>query len=294
VSAELEGFVRESLSRGMARPAIGEALRAGGWRPDEIEAALSAYADLDFPVPVPRRRPYLSAREAFLYLVLFATLYTTAFNVGVVLFKWIEWLLQDPSLRWESARDVAQAARGATAGLIIAFPIFLFLSRAIGRTLERDPDKRGSRIRKWLTYLTLFVAALVERQRLLDAQRVEDLRRIFNLINTWTFRYRRPPGSLEELMADPDASGVRFHDPVTRNVYEYRMLDSLAYELCATFALADSATLEAESAGRPYFWKHPGGRTCYRLRLPDPVAAQQGRPLHGYQAEPLPPLRGGL
>jgi hypothetical protein len=39
--------------------------------------------------------------------------------------------------------------------------VFLFLSRLIGRALTVDPEKRASRIRKWLTYLTLFVAAVV-------------------------------------------------------------------------------------------------------------------------------------
>ena len=40
-----------------------------GWREDELTNALSAYADIAFPVPVPRPKPYLQAREAFLYLV---------------------------------------------------------------------------------------------------------------------------------------------------------------------------------------------------------------------------------
>ena len=161
MNADLQQFVRESLARGIARPAIGERLREAGWRPEEIEAGLAAFADVEFPVPVPRRRPYLSAREAFLYLVLFATLYTSAFNVGAVLFGLIERWLRDPSAPWESARAVAEAVRGPTAGLIIAFPIFLMLSRGIGRSIEREPEKRGSKIRKWLTYITLFVAAMV-------------------------------------------------------------------------------------------------------------------------------------
>jgi hypothetical protein len=111
-------------------------------------------------VPVPRRRPHLSAREAFLYLVLFATLYTTAYNVGAVLFTLIERALPDPALG-RYVGDFAISARAGTAGLVIAFPVFLGLSRLIGRSIEREPTGRSSPIRKWLTYLTLFLAALV-------------------------------------------------------------------------------------------------------------------------------------
>ena len=161
MNADLHHFVRESLARGIPRPAIAATLRDAGWPPEEIEAELAAWADVEFAVPVPRRRPYLSAREAFLYLVMFATLYTTAFNVGVVLFGLLDLLLPDPSQRWESARRVADAARGATAGIVVAFPVFLLLARAIGSALAREPEKRESRVRKWLTYTTLFVAAMV-------------------------------------------------------------------------------------------------------------------------------------
>jgi hypothetical protein len=106
-------------------------------------------------------RPYLSAREAFLYLVLFVTLYTTAFNVGVVLFELIERWLPDRLRDHYSSDYSPDRVRNATAGILISFPVFLFLSRLIGRAIAREPEKRSSKIRKWLTYVTLFVAAVV-------------------------------------------------------------------------------------------------------------------------------------
>ena len=51
--------------------------------------------------------------------------------------------------------------RWATASLVIAFPIFLFISRHIQLAIARDPIKRLSPIRRWLTYLTLFIAASI-------------------------------------------------------------------------------------------------------------------------------------
>lgn|SRR5262245_11925518 len=157
---DLQNFVRDSLSRGLSRDAIRDQLLRAGWRPEEVDAALHAYAESDFPVPVPRRRPYLSARDAFLYLVLFATLYTTAFNVGQVLYVLLDRWLPDP-LQREAGSYSLERIRGATAALVIAFPVFLLMSRIIGRDMAKEPEKRGSPIRKWLTYLTLFIAALI-------------------------------------------------------------------------------------------------------------------------------------
>jgi len=162
MAGELRDFVREALMRGLSRDLIREKLLAAGWRAEEVETGLDAYADVESPIPVPRRRPYLSARETFFYLVLFVTLYITAFNVGAVLFQLVNRAVPDvagsPSY-WDVYAP--EAARGAIAAIVIAFPIFLFMSRLIGTSVARDPEKRASKIRKWLTYITLFVSACV-------------------------------------------------------------------------------------------------------------------------------------
>ena len=44
---------------------------------------------------------------------------------------------------------------------MVAFPIFLLVARSLARAAGRDPERRGSKVRKWLTYLTLFVASAV-------------------------------------------------------------------------------------------------------------------------------------
>lgn len=164
MNTELQHFVREALGRGLSRAAIREQLERSGWRTEEIATALEAWAESEFPVPVPRRRTQLSAREAFLYLVMFVTLYVTAFNVGAILFQLIERWLPDKALAGGSYgydRFNLRAVRDAIAALVIAFPVLLFLSSYIGRMQRNDAEKRSSGVRKWLTYLTLFVAALV-------------------------------------------------------------------------------------------------------------------------------------
>jgi len=157
---DLEWFTRESLLRGLGKQEIRKAMLDAGWTEDQVSVALGAYADVAFVVPVPKPRPQLSAREAFFYLVLFTTLYVSSYNLGSLVFDIINKALPDPTVRtflptgWDSMRWSASS-------LIVAFPTFLVLSYYIGKDLDRNPVKRLSPIRRWLTYLTLFVASCV-------------------------------------------------------------------------------------------------------------------------------------
>jgi len=352
MNADLTLFVRESLSRGLARAAIRERLIEAGWRAEEVESALAGFAEADFPVPVPRRRPYLSAREAFLYLVLFATLYITAFNTGLVLFAIVDRWLPDAAQRDDAARWAIEAARNGTAGLVIAFPIFLFVAALIGRAMAREPEKRGSKVRKWLTYITLFVAALVligdltflvqrllsgelptrvlvktlvvfaiagtvfghyladlrreeregevkparpgllaraavvavlvvvvagflsagsprrQRLRVLDAQRVGELKNIAAELERYASDNGRLPGALTDLLGPTAIRTLSLRDPVTKAPYGYRTLDSLSYELCASFDSADSLTGPPPYGEVSEYWKHPAGGKCFVAHVP--------------------------
>ncbi len=156
---ELSRFVRDALSKGIARGQIEDALGSAGWQPTQISEALKNFADIEFPVPVPRPKTQVSARDAFVYLLLFTTLYISAFNLGRLLFQFIE-------LAFPAATDpeglvliARENIRWAVASIVIAFPVFLYMSRRVNMAVARDPVRRDSGVRKWLTYLTLFVAA---------------------------------------------------------------------------------------------------------------------------------------
>ena len=156
---DLDLFVRESLAKGIPHPRIAQALVDAGWAPEQTREALAAYAASDFPVPVPRPRAYLSAREAFLYLVMFTTLYMSAFHLSSLLFDLINRAFPDPAMLY--GNYVNGTMRWSVASIIVAFPVFLFLAAYIGRQLRQQPIKRLSAVRRWLTYLTLLVAAVV-------------------------------------------------------------------------------------------------------------------------------------
>jgi hypothetical protein len=159
MNLDLHHFVRDALQRGLSRERIRELLRGARWRAEEIDAELNAWSDGEPGLPVPRRSVSLSAREAFLHLVMFATLYIFTFNVGAILFALIETWLRDVAMVGQSAAP--PMIRWALAGVITALPIFLWTTHVADRAIAREPEKRQSAVRRWLTYLTLFVAALV-------------------------------------------------------------------------------------------------------------------------------------
>ena len=158
---DLEFFVRDALAKGQSRDAIAAALAAAGWPAEQSRSALDAYATVHFPVPVPKPRPYLSAREAFLYLVLFTTLYIFAWHLGSLIFDLLNEAFPDPADSDYRFDRIGESIRWSTASVLIAFPVFAFMARHLSRELARSPVKRLSAVRRWLTYLTLFLAAAV-------------------------------------------------------------------------------------------------------------------------------------
>ncbi|HTM67732.1 MAG TPA: DUF5671 domain-containing protein [Candidatus Binatia bacterium] len=154
---DINAFVKEALTRGIPKPEVQAALRKAGWQDDEINAALGLFADVPFAIPVPKRKPYLSAREAFMYLLLFLCLYISAFAFGTLLFHFINRWIPD-ALQPYASYDLS-SVRMSVASLIVAFPVYLWLSSLVAGAIRKDSEKKASKIRKWLTYITLFITA---------------------------------------------------------------------------------------------------------------------------------------
>lgn len=157
---KLVQFVESALRAGQSRDAVSQALAQAGWSKDQIGDALASYADVAFAVPVPRPRAQLSARDAFWYLLMFGTLYTSAFYLTDLLFGFIN-LAYPSDINYSDRPEVVERGiRWATAALIVSFPVFMFAAVRLSREVTTDPTRRSSAMRKWLTYLTLLVAAI--------------------------------------------------------------------------------------------------------------------------------------
>ncbi|NNK62818.1 MAG: hypothetical protein HKO98_06365 [Gemmatimonadetes bacterium] len=157
----LHDFARTALNQGLPRAEIRTALLDAGWAQAQVDSALADFAEVDFALAVPRPKPALSAREAFQYVILFGTLYLSVFALGQLLFQFINLALPDPLWPEVRFRMMTEGIRWSVSALVVSWPVFLLVARANHRSLEADPVKRGSPIRRWLTYVTLAVAASV-------------------------------------------------------------------------------------------------------------------------------------
>ncbi|MEK7542905.1 MAG: DUF5671 domain-containing protein [Patescibacteria group bacterium] len=99
-----------------------------------------------------------SPKDIFLHLLAIVTLYASATSFLVLAFQYVNLSFPDPL---EYGDFPISGIRWAIATLIVVFPVHLFTMRKLGKDYALDPEKRGTRIRKWLVYFTLFVAALI-------------------------------------------------------------------------------------------------------------------------------------
>lgn len=97
-----------------------------------------------------------NARNFFFYFLNFALLYTVAINLGGVLFNII-----DKSFPLVGGYYGGGGMRFNLSALIIGSPIFLWLAMKIYRDEGKDQTMLRSGIRRWLTYITLIVTALI-------------------------------------------------------------------------------------------------------------------------------------
>lgn len=156
---ELVEFTRDALARGIDRDRVAATLATAGWNSHDVASALSAFAEVGFPLPVPRPKPRASPREVLTYLVLFTALYDSVFNLCRLAFELVNRAFPDP-LQHVLPMFSDNAIRWSVASLFVAFPVFLALFQWVNAGLARDPARRGSRPRRWLTSLTLFIVAV--------------------------------------------------------------------------------------------------------------------------------------
>jgi type III secretory pathway component EscS len=156
---ELRRFVERALAAGVSREDATRALEDAGWSRAQIRDALDDWADVSFAVPVPRPRPQLSARDAFVYLLIFGALFLAVGHLGALLFAFVDLALTDPLERFQGF--LRGRIRWSVSMLAVAWPVFLVLSMRTARAVDREPVRRNSAVRRWLTFLTPTVTAFV-------------------------------------------------------------------------------------------------------------------------------------
>ena len=153
-------FVEKALAVGLPHESLVGVLTANGWPEKEVYEALGDHYRRLTGVEIPRRPGAgASAKEAFFYLLTFATLATWTIGFGYLAFALIDWWFADSLfLRYQQVFET-YTVTWSLAALIVAFPLYLLISRIVVRETAAHPDKLDSPIRKWLTYMALVIAA---------------------------------------------------------------------------------------------------------------------------------------
>lgn len=99
-----------------------------------------------------------TAKDFFLHLLTIVTLYGSVISLITLLFQYVNYVL--PDVLDYSRVGILDGIKWSTAYLVIMFPVFLFTSWLINKDLSQHEEKAEYRIRKWLLYLTLFIAAI--------------------------------------------------------------------------------------------------------------------------------------
>lgn len=102
--------------------------------------------------------PKSTPKDVFMHLLMFACLYISTVSFIALIFDYINQLFPDNLnyyYDWSSG-----SIRYEVASLIIVFPLYIFLANLIERGFKKEPARHEIKIRKWLVYLTLFIAAL--------------------------------------------------------------------------------------------------------------------------------------
>ena len=150
---ELAEFIEHARQRGMDHATIRLLLVSSGWKEKDVIEALAS-TSLELPIPAPPDRG--GAREAFFHLLTFAAFYTFVIALVTLLFRCIDFLFPDPAATTPFIDWRQSAIRWSLAYLIVAFPVFIGLSRYLLREMRANPERAWSPTRRWLTYVTLF------------------------------------------------------------------------------------------------------------------------------------------
>ena len=100
-----------------------------------------------------------SPKDVFLHLLGIIALYISAGSLISLLFEYINIFFPD-LLNYYSYSAIAGSIRWSMAALIIVFPVYVLVSWMLNKDYSLNPEKRDLRIRKWLVYFTLFIAAI--------------------------------------------------------------------------------------------------------------------------------------
>ena len=105
-------------------------------------------------------KPKSTPKDFFLNLLSIVALYFSATSFGVLVFQYINILVPDVLDKVGYGGDSYTAMIFPVASLFILFPVYIWSTWFLEKEFRKSPERKEVSIRRWLVYLTLFVAAL--------------------------------------------------------------------------------------------------------------------------------------
>jgi len=99
-----------------------------------------------------------SPQDVFLHLLMIVALYMGVISFIALYFQYINVLFPDKLIG--SYASIYSGIRFASSMLVIAIPVFLLMSWLLEKDFKKNLEKHEFKFRKWLIYLTLFLASL--------------------------------------------------------------------------------------------------------------------------------------
>ncbi len=99
-------------------------------------------------------------KDVFGYTLVIGGLYAVVISFGSLVFGLINLYVPDV-LSYEYGRFATESLKWPLAVLVIVFPLYVWLTAYLTKDLEKNPEKKELRTRKWLLYGTLFVSSIV-------------------------------------------------------------------------------------------------------------------------------------
>jgi hypothetical protein len=161
-SAGLVNFVGRAKGAGITDDFIVSLLKNAGWSERRIFAAFSEYYEASLATPIPTRGSRIEyARDAFFYLLAFFSLSVWTCALGSIFYNLIDrWIPDALGPAGDSVYSI-RTISWQIAGIVVAFPLFLFVTRALSSQAAKRPELLDSGVRKWLTNLALVIAAVI-------------------------------------------------------------------------------------------------------------------------------------
>jgi hypothetical protein len=197
--------------------------------------------------------------------------YLTLFNAACMLIGDFIFVLEGVLKGELTARFLSKAA------IVAAIGGWMFVHYMGGLRRDESPTPRAGKpsplaraaggVVLLVVLLGMWIAGspATARRQELDQRRVLELSNLSSAIDGEYQGYGHFPPTLDRLMQGRPRAGLAFRDPVTHAPYGYQVLDSVRYELCATFVAPDSVGPYGTSVDP--FWRHGAGRTCFTFEV---------------------------